>query len=73
MKKSYYFAAMDECMTAIVDAINNKHASAEYYRNGQAFKDAKTGKLAPWAEKQACECEAIALEMEKIMSERFDV
>lgn len=73
MKKIYYFAAMDECLTAIVDAINNKLASAEYYRNGQAFKDAKTGKLAAWAEKQACECEAIALEMEKIMYSRFDV
>jgi hypothetical protein len=73
MEKSYYFAAMDACLTAIVNAINNKRESAECYRNEQAFKDAETGKLMPFAEKQACECEAIALEMEKIMNARFDV
>lgn len=73
MKKSYYFAAMDECLTAIVDAINNKREYAEFYRKNEIYKDYKTGKLQPWAEKQACECEAIALEMEKIMYARFDL
>lgn len=43
MKKSYYYAAMDECQTAIVDAINSKRSSAEYYRNSETYKDAETG------------------------------
>lgn len=73
MKKTYYFAAMDECLTAIVDAINSKRESAEFYRTNENYKDDKTGKLQPWAEKQALECDAIANEMEKIVYARFDV
>nr|DAM70578.1 MAG TPA: hypothetical protein [Caudoviricetes sp.] len=73
MKKTYYFAAMDECLTAIVDAINSKRESAEFYRTNEIYKDDKTGKLQPWAEKQALECDAIANEMEKIVYARFDV
>lgn len=73
MKKSYYFAAMDACLTAIVDAINKKRESAEFYRTNEIYKDDKTGKLQPWAEKQALECDAISNEMEKIMYVRFDV
>lgn len=73
MKKTYYFAAMDECLTVIVDAINSKRESAEFYRTNENYKDDKTGKLQPWAEKQALECDAIANEMEKIVYARFDV
>lgn len=73
MKKSYFYAAMDECLTAIVGAINSKRESAEFCRTNEIYRDAKTGKLQPWAEKKACECEAIAIEMEKIMYARFDV
>ena len=73
MKKSYFYAAMEECLTAIVGAINSKRESAEYYRTTEIYKDPKTGKLQSWAEKQALECEAIALEMEKIMYARFDL
>lgn len=64
---------MDECLTAIVDAINSKRESAEFYRTNENYKDDKTGKLQPWAEKQALECDAIANEMEKIVYARFDV
>lgn len=73
MKKTYYFVAMDECLTAIVDAINSKREYAEFYRTNEIYKDDKTGKPQPWAEKQALECDAIANEMEKIVYARFDV
>ena len=73
MEKSYYFAAMDECLTAIVNAINGKLESAEFYRTNDIYKDDKTGKPQPWAEKKALECDAIANEMKKIMCERFGV
>lgn len=73
MKKSYYYAAMDECQTAIFDSIHNKRICAEYYRNSEKYKDAETGKQQEWAEKQASEYDAIAGEMEKIMCSIFNI
>lgn len=73
MKKSYYYAAMDECLTGIVDAINNKRENAEFYRTSEIYKDAETGKLLPSAEKSASKLDAIADEMEKIMHAKFMV
>lgn len=73
MKKTYYYAAMDECQTAIIDAIESKRNTADYYRNDKAYKDAETGKPTEWAEKQANEYDAIAGQMEKIMYSIFNI
>lgn len=73
MKKTYYYVAMDECQTAIIDAINRKRSSAEHYRNSEIHKDAETGKPNAWAEEQANEYDAIANEMERIMGSIFNI
>lgn len=73
MKKSYYYAAMDECLTVLVDAINSKRKSADYYRTEGCFKDAETGEPREYAKNNALECDAIADEMEKILHRKFNV
>lgn len=73
MKKSYYYAAMDECVTAIVTAINNNRSSADYYRNCEAYKDAETGETKEWAKESALEFDKLADEMEKILHRKFNV
>lgn len=73
MKKSYYFAAMDECLSAIVDAINSKRESANYCRTADAYIDKETGKPRQWAEEQAIEYDALADAMEKILHSKFNV
>lgn len=73
MKKSYYYAAMDECLTALVDAINSKRESADYYRTGDCFKDNETGEASEYAKNNALEYDAIADEMEKILHRKFNV
>lgn len=73
MEKSYYFAAMDECLSALVDAINCKRELANYYRTNAAYKDEETGEPRKWAEESAIKCEALADEMEKILHTKFNV
>lgn len=73
MKKSYYYAAMDECLNAIVYAINIKRKSADYCRTEDCFKDAETGELSEYAKNNALEYDAIADEMEKILHSKFNV
>lgn len=73
MKKSYYFAAMHECLSAIVDAINEKRAFANHYRTAEIYKDSETGETGRWAKEQAFDCDALADEMEKILHSKFNV
>lgn len=73
MKKSYYFAAMDECLTALVDAINSKREFADYFRTNPAYKDEETGEPRKWAVERAAECDALADEMEKILHSKLNV
>lgn len=73
MKKNYYYAAMDECQTAIYDAIDSKRKTADYYRNNPAYKDCETGKTRASAEEQANEYDTVACEMEKIMRSLFNI
>ena len=73
MKKSYYFAAMDACLSAIVDAINDKRAGANHYRTAEIYKDPETGESANWPKEQAVEYDALADEMEKILHSKFNV
>ena len=73
MKKSYYFAAMDECLSAIVEAINSKRECANYCRTADAYIDQETGKPKQWAEEQAANYDALADEMEKILHSKFNV
>lgn len=73
MKKNNYYAAMNECVNAIVDAINNKRSDAEYYRSCDMYKDAETGEMKEWAKECALEVDALADEMEKILHTKFGV
>ena len=73
MKKSYYFAAMDECLSALVDAVNSKRELANYYRTNAAYKDEETGEPRKWAVERATECDVLADEMEKILHSKFNV
>lgn len=73
MKMSYFYAAMDECVSAIGDAINSKRESANYYRTSDVYKDKETGETTQWAKNQAAEYDELADEMERIVRCRFDI
>lgn len=72
MKKSYYFAAMDECLSALTDAVNAKREMANFYRTQPNYKDEETGKPKKFAEDKAAECDALADEMENAISRMFN-
>lgn len=73
MKMSYYYAAMDECVTAIADAIKSKRESANYYRDSGGYKDPETGKTTRWAMDQADDYDKLADAMERIVHCKFNI
>lgn len=73
MKRSYYYAAMDHCVVAIVNMINVKRKAAKSYREDNNYKDSKTGETLHWAEESAIVNDSIADELEKILHDKFGV
>ena len=73
MKKSFYYAGMDACLTVIVNEINRLRKWANDYRTNSEFKDRITGEPMEWAKGAAYNADALADCMEEIMHSKFGV